>query len=417
MAVKGTKHCKKCNKTMDEGNFYISKNTEKYAPDGRMDICKKCLTMHVNSWEPTTFIGILKEIDVPYIENEWNVLLDKYGKDPTKVTGVTILGRYLSKMKLKQFAHLNWADTEQLAKDEEKKKKIQQAQIAAQKDRYARALTSVDLAKLEGKTPDDLTDEDYENMTDEELGLIFAQPNKKDKEADDWKPYTPPEIPEEEVIPQPEDELTQEDRKYLTLKWGKLYRPEEWIALETFYSQMDKSFDIQGAAHIDYLKKICKTSLKMDQAIDCGDIEGFQKLSKVYDQLMKSAKFTAAQNKAENGEFVDSVGELVYLAEEMGFIERYHMDEPKDIVDVTLKDLKGYSYRLVTEEMGLGNMIEAALQQMQREQDQEEGELDENDEFINPEATGVLDDIDHEDYYNELEEQAEQDKKMMEGEK
>jgi hypothetical protein len=57
------------------------------------------------------------------------------------------------------------------------------------------------------------------------------------------------------------------------------------------------SFDIQGAARIDTLKKICKTSLKMDQAIDSGDIDSYQKLSRVYDTMMKSAKFTEAQNK------------------------------------------------------------------------------------------------------------------------
>ena len=52
------------------------------------------------------------------------------------------------------------------------------------------------------------------------------------------------------------------------------------------------SFDIQGAARIDTLKMICKTSLKMNEAIDCGDIDSYQKLSRVYDSMMKSAKFT-----------------------------------------------------------------------------------------------------------------------------
>ena len=395
---------------MDETNFYISKNLEKYPPDGRMTVCKKCQTMHVNSWEPSTFIGILKEVDVPYIETEWNGLLDKYGKDPKKVTGVTILGRYLSKMKLKQFCHLNWDDTEQLMEDGARKKRLLEAQVSAQQNRYAAALTSVDLSRFEGKSPDELTDEEFDSMSDEELGLIFAQPNQKPVEEDDWAPY----VDNTPVVERPEDSLTPEDKMYLTLKWGKLYRPEEWIALEQFWYKMDKSFDIQGAAHEDYLKMICKTSLKMNQAIDCGDIEGFAKLQKAYDSLMKSAKFTAAQNKADSGEFVDSIGELVYLAEEMGFIERYHTDEPKDIVDVTLRDMKSYSYKLVTEEMGLGNMIEAALQQMQREQEQEEGELDENDDFLDPEATGVLEDADYEEYYEELEEQAAADQKLME---
>jgi hypothetical protein len=28
------------------------------------------------------------------------------------------------------------------------------------------------------------------------------------------------------------DELTDEDKTYLRLKWGKAYRPEEWVKLE-----------------------------------------------------------------------------------------------------------------------------------------------------------------------------------------
>ena len=388
MSDKATILCEKCRKTMDVSNFYISKNTEKYPPDGRLNVCKKCLTMHVNNWEPSTYMHILQEIDIPYIPQEWEALLERYGKDPKKVTGVTILGRYLSKMKLKQFAHLNWSDTERLMEDDKKKQLIIRQQEEAQRNRYAAALQSGEV--LEG-----LEDVDIDNLTEEQIQELFPAP--------------------EQMPTSLEDELTQGDKKYLSLKWGKLYRPEEWIALEQFYEQMTSSFDIQTAAHFDYLKMICKTSLKMNQAIDCGDIEGFAKLQKAYDSLMKSAKFTAAQNKAETGEFVDSVGELVYLCEEQGFIPRFHTDEPKDIVDITLKDMQGYAYRLVTEEMGLGNMIEAALQQMQREEEKEEGELDENDEFLNPELTPVLEDADYEDYYEELEAQQKQDEQNMNG--
>lgn len=387
MADKVTILCEKCRKTMDSSNFYVSKNTEKYPPDGKLNICKKCLTMHVNNWEPSTYMNILQEIDVPYIPQEWDALLERYGKDPRKVTGVTILGRYLAKMKLKQFSNLNWSDTERLMEDDKKKQLIMRQQEEAQRNRYSAALQSGEV--FNG------TDIDVDNMTEEEIQEMFPSP--------------------EQMPTSLEDELTHEDKKYLSLKWGKLYRAEEWIALEQFYEQMINSFDIQTAAHFDYLKMICKTSLKMNQAIDCGDIEGFAKLQKAYDSLMKSAKFTAAQNKAESGEFVDSVGELVYLCEEQGFIPRYHIDEPKDIVDITLKDMQGYAYRLVTEEMGLGNMIESALQQMQREEEKEEGELDENDEFLNPEFAPVLDDADYEEYYDELEEQQEADAKNMNG--
>ena len=63
---------------------------------------------------------------------------------------------------------------------------------------------------------------------------------------------------------------------------------------------MMNSFDIQDADTINTLILICKTNLKMNQALDAGDIEGFQKLSKVSESLRKSAKFTAAQNKEQN---------------------------------------------------------------------------------------------------------------------
>jgi hypothetical protein len=57
---------------------------------------------------------ILQEADVPYIEDEWVGLLTKYGKDRSKLTGMTILGRYLSKMKLVQYRNYRWEDTKRL---------------------------------------------------------------------------------------------------------------------------------------------------------------------------------------------------------------------------------------------------------------------------------------------------------------
>jgi hypothetical protein len=93
-------YCKSCNGTKSEKEFYLSNNLEKY-PEGKVDLCKRCMTLHVDNWDPQTYLWILQEIDVPYIPDEWNKLLANYGKDRTKLTGMTILGRYLSKMKLK----------------------------------------------------------------------------------------------------------------------------------------------------------------------------------------------------------------------------------------------------------------------------------------------------------------------------
>ena len=149
---------------------------------------------------------------------------------------------------------------------------------------------------------------------------------------------------------------------------------------------MMNSYDIQGAGHEDNLKLLCKTSLKANQLIDIGDVEGFQKMSKVYDTLLKSGKFSAAQNKAESGEYIDSVGELVAICEKDGFIPRYYLGEPNDKVDQTILDMKRYTRTLITEETNLGNLIEEAIKNNQKE-DEAAAAADQDVD------TGLLDDI------------------------
>jgi len=91
----------------------------------------------------------------------------------------------------------------------------------------------------------------------------------------------------------------------------------------------------------------------------------------MYDMLMKSGKFTAAQNKEANGEFLDSISELVLICEKQGFIPRYYIDSPKDKVDRVLQDLQGYTKTLVTEEMNLGVLIENAVKQIEKDKENE----------------------------------------------
>jgi hypothetical protein len=96
---------------MGAEQFYGSNNTEKY-PEGKLKQCKKCISMHVDNFNPDTYLWILQDCDTPYIPDEWNKLLETYARDKSKLTGMTILGRYLSKMKLKQYRDYRWKDTE-----------------------------------------------------------------------------------------------------------------------------------------------------------------------------------------------------------------------------------------------------------------------------------------------------------------
>ena len=49
-------YCEKCNRTKSEEEFYLSNNIEKYPNGGKMNMCKKCLTMHVDNWNPDTYL-------------------------------------------------------------------------------------------------------------------------------------------------------------------------------------------------------------------------------------------------------------------------------------------------------------------------------------------------------------------------
>lgn len=381
MAEGKTLYCKTCNRTMDEGQFYQTKRIDKY-PEGYLPECKKCLTRHVDNWNPQTYLWILEEIDVPYIEEEWTTLLERYAKDPRKTTGMTILGRYLSKMRMKQFNHLVWADTERLRQEADAKK----AEVMARQG---------------------YSGEEIENAI--QTGTMPEKP-------EDFK--TQAEVPAPIDLNEPEffnDDLTDEDRKYLTIKWGKTYRPYEWVQLEKLYQEMMAAFDIVTPAHEDYLKLICKTSLKCHQLVDLGDIEGFQKMSKVYDTLMKSAKFTAAQNKAESGEYVSAIDEFILMCERDGFIPRYYVSEPKDKPDETLADLRNYTHRLVTEEMNLGNLIENAARTMAREEAKEEDEdtTDIDDLDLDAVEEEVLSDGDFLAHYEFIEQQQAEDEAAM----
>ena len=115
---------------MDEKNFYKSNNTEKY-PTGYLDICKKCATMHVDNWDPNSYLWIIQELDMPYMSDEWNKLLATYGKDKSKINGTSIIGRYIAKMRLKQYREYRWADNEflQELKTNPKIKKIKHGKV------------------------------------------------------------------------------------------------------------------------------------------------------------------------------------------------------------------------------------------------------------------------------------------------
>ena len=382
------KLCQKCGKMLDEDTqFYTYKNGEK------TEMCKKCLTMHIDNWDPSTYLWLLEKMDVPYVPVEWDVLRDRaFAKNPN-LNGMSVFGKYLSKMKLKQWKNYGWADSDRLQALNEEKRSAQEAERAAFDAEIKEKFEAGEISEAEYKTM-----VSAQTQHEEYVNAPIMQPNTTmDRYYDENTSIVNSQLDNSVA------QLTNDDKIYLAMKWGALYKPQEWIELERSYEEMTNSFDIQDADTINTLILICKTNLKMNQALDCGDIEGFQKLSKVSESLRKSAKFTAAQNKEEKNDYVDCVGELVAMCEREGYIPRFETDIPQDKVDLTLKDMKNYLYKLVTQDLGFGQQIEDALKkiQIQKEMAETEAADPESDE----EAIQGLKDAEIAEYYNSIEEQ------------
>lgn len=124
---------------------------------------------------------------------------------------------------------------------------------------------------------------------------------------------------------------------------------------------------------------------------------------------------TAAQNKSENGEFIDSVSELVAMCEKDGFIPRYYTDGPQDKVDRVIEDSQRYVRTLVMEEMGLENLIENAIEQLKEQKEHESINYDDDDdELFDYDDVTELTEEDYEEFKQLENEMDSQDHEMFE---
>ncbi len=327
---------------MEDTNFYTYKNGQKF------EQCKSCLTMHIDNFDESTYLWILEKADVPYIPQEWNVLRDRaYAKNPKKMNGMSVVGKYLSKMKLKQWKNYSWADTQKLQDEANKRSAAQQQQNKIEQEQVRQQFQRGQISQAQYRT---LVDTQYQKQNQSMFSANPIGDNNMFNESD----YIP-----QSQLPDIGAELTKQDKIYLAMKWGRTYKPSEWVELEKRYTEMMNSFDIQDADSKNTLILICKTNLKQNQALDMGDYQGYKKLSSVSDSLRKSAKFTAAQNKEEKADFIDSVGQLVaYCQKNGGQIPRIDINTPRDIIDKIILDLKQYNKSLIESDTALSREIQ-----------------------------------------------------------
>lgn len=347
--------CTQCGRSKPEKDFYMKKDHNRYP------ICKSCLTMYIDNKDPETFKWILKEFDVPYIEHDWNEEAQiAYDKNPAKFGGASVIGRYLRRMNMQQYREYTYADTVKLATEAKQKEAEAKAKVALSSEEEQQQFMALQ-TKLDAG---EISQAQFDTLNPLTRGIDTSQEQKT-------YTFTQESPIDEDSIAA---ELTPEDKKMLTLKWGMVYKPSEWVKMEDMYNRYANEYEL-NVDREEALRQICKLALKMDQALDVGDATTYKSLQAAYDALRKTAKFTEAQNKEGQTRYLDSIGELVRFCEKKGgAIEQipYPDDYPQDDVDYAIKNMKSYYYDLVTNELGLGNMIEAYIKRLEESEKDEE---------------------------------------------
>ena len=357
------KTCEKCGRTLPETQFFKMKSGERYR------LCKDCLTQYIDNRDNKTFDWILKEFDVPYIREIWvKQTNNAYLKNPSKFGPKSVIGGYMRTLNMKQYEELHYehsADTLEEAKAKAKGETFVPLESEnIDKEEYDKQLAAGTISQAEYNTF-------VNSSTLGHLDFVDMDQPEEQKPEDTQEDFISPFVKDETYWT---NQLTGEDIDYLLLKWGKVYTPEQWITMETMYQKYADEYDLNSDRET-VLKKMCRTSLKMDEALDVGDITAYKNLATVFDQLRKSGKFTESQKKEEKKEVLSTIGELASICEQKGGIieklPQYDPDlYPQDKIDLTIKDLKAYNYHLCAEELGLSDLIESYIAKLEKaEQD------------------------------------------------
>ena len=379
--------CPICGRTLQESRFVVDRSNEE---TGRSAICMDCMCTGVDNRRPSTFLHILQHFDLPFIERTWAKMTNKaYQKGPMSFGPTSVVGKYLKAMHMAQFAGLHFADSDRMVAGIEIERPPQICEIWGEPYQFVLE---------EGEDAPESVFEDPEarkarkaaearasNVRTAQLTLDVARDPEPEQEAEEPEPQDrrgmlsgldPALTQENDAIIM--NSLTKEDQTYLIGKWGAYYTPSQWVKMERMYDGYAREYEL-NVDREETLKKICSTSVKMDEALEMGDVNAYKNLSAVYGQLRKDGKFTEAQNKTDVVRPFDTIGEIVRLCEdEGGPIPDWGDPDlyPQDQLDLVLNDYKAYVYHLVKNEMGLGQIIERYVEDLERaERDKENAML------------------------------------------
>lgn len=353
--------CPCCRKTLDVKNFFKTNRIDKH-PSGYLPECKTCVSMTIDDTDPSTFLSLLKEIDIPYMPTVWRELVVK--KDPK---AGSIIGKYVSKARLNQYKRYRWADTQSLVDKEtdsllEALRQTSENESEAEKQVEA-IINFTDIPSQ--RTP--MNVDDGPSMSAGMYQLIGLTPETS------------------------KYHLTQKEIDELKVTWGRDYSEDDYMALEQQFHDMQSSYVINDPIAISNAKIICKMTLKMNKFLDIDDVESVSKISRQLDLFIKSANLAPVQQKDRQSSTF-AISQLAFMIEkEGGFIPQWDTSEPMDNIDMILKDMQDYTNSLVLGESNINEMAKNTAAIL-AQNDLPEAKVEDYSEFAALEAE-VLGDI------------------------
>lgn len=106
--------CPKCGRTLEEIKFFSYRDDRKK----KYPICKDCIKMYIDDYNPDTFVKYIKEFNDPWSPTLWNKMLKKeeIRRKEQKRLYSSIIGKYLSYVRLKGFQAFTWKNSDQFEK-------------------------------------------------------------------------------------------------------------------------------------------------------------------------------------------------------------------------------------------------------------------------------------------------------------
>ena len=133
---------------------------------------------------------------------------------------------------------------------------------------------------------------------------------------------------------------------YLRKKWGNSAELtlDDYIRMEEYERHTLSHYPFKDEARKDVIRKLAKLSVLSDKYISEGNTKDATAYLQSYNTLMKELGIGNEIASSENS--INSLSELVSYLEKKGFILNYRINEDRDVVDKTIKNMEQYVRRL-----------------------------------------------------------------------